>query len=292
MAFKVLRLDQLIMDSGTQSRADQVPDSVVQEYMGLRADGVVLPPISVVSDGVHHWPTGWLYSVSGWKNPSVTIRFRQMLRPGLSKMRYGRRSPQTDTHGVARTNADKRKAVLLALAHPHAKGMKSREIAKHTGVHHSTVCAILNEQKVGSSVGIRQEAVACEPSRRPKVSDRTSVATEAAPEPSACITAEQSGSGVVPEKCRVQHAPGDVTGDAGGGEPVKPDTVSGKRKSRKARTPAQEMVDIQKELGALERHIDNFHRETGQDMLYNRARASFRQVAVTLSEWAKAVEPF
>lgn len=52
------------------------------------------------------------------------------------------------THGLRRTNDDKRRAVEAALRHPNAATMSNVLIAKHCGVHQSTV-AIFRKPKDG-----------------------------------------------------------------------------------------------------------------------------------------------
>lgn len=48
-------------------------------------------------------------------------------------------------NGLHRTNEDKRKAVLAALAHPKGRGMSDRAIAQHCGVGHVMVNRIRGE---------------------------------------------------------------------------------------------------------------------------------------------------
>ena len=76
------------------------------------------------------------------------------------------------------------------------------------------------------------------------------------------------------------------------GEKTLADSLSPTSRPRKARTPAKEVADVQKEFGILERHIADLNRSTDQQMLYNRCRASCRQLTETLDQWAKEVEPF
>ena len=47
--------------------------------------------------------------------------------------------------GLRRTNADKRKAVRLALLHPYSRAWSDRLIGKHVGVDHVTVGRVRRE---------------------------------------------------------------------------------------------------------------------------------------------------
>jgi hypothetical protein len=58
------------------------------------------------------------------------------------------------SHGLRRSNADKRNAVKMALLHPKGVDSSDRQIAKHVGVHPDTVGVIRRELE--TTVGIRQ----------------------------------------------------------------------------------------------------------------------------------------
>ena len=58
-------------------------------------------------------------------------------------------------HGLRRTNADKRHAIMKALVHPKSAGLSARQLAEHIGVHHSTVADYLNERE--GAVGNRHD---------------------------------------------------------------------------------------------------------------------------------------
>ena len=55
-------------------------------------------------------------------------------------------------HGLRRTNADKRRAVELALLHPKGAGMSNVRIAKYTGVNEGTVRNIRRELESSSEI--------------------------------------------------------------------------------------------------------------------------------------------
>jgi len=109
-----IRLDSIRLDAGTQTRA-HIDDSVVGEYAEAMARGDRFPPVVVfqingefiMADGFHR----------------VKAARRAKLKHIIAEIRKGSRKDAlrfalgaNDTHGLRRTNGDKRRAVELALA--------------------------------------------------------------------------------------------------------------------------------------------------------------------------------
>jgi hypothetical protein len=101
------------VDGGTQSRA-VLQESVVEEYASALIEGASFPPVVVFYDGSTHWLADGFH------------RFRAHEKLGLADIpadvRQGTRRDAilfsvgaNETHGLRRTNEDKRRAVLTLL---------------------------------------------------------------------------------------------------------------------------------------------------------------------------------
>lgn len=126
-----LGLAEVSVDGGTQTRADGTVPAVVEEYADLLRAGVELPPVEVVEEDVMHWLWDGFHRYQAARLAGRdTVRCR--ITPGtLADARWLALSANK-AHGLRRSNADKRRAVELALAiHPE---MSDRAIAEHCGV--------------------------------------------------------------------------------------------------------------------------------------------------------------
>lgn len=148
-----LRLDDLTTDSAFQSRVGTAED-VVEEYADLFRCGVRLPPISVcrvgeilvVVDGFHRVAAAKLAGL-GTIAAQVTVADRAtalLMAAGANT-----------THGLRRSNADKRRAVEMLLADPECARRSANWLAKACGVSQPFVSKILE----ADSNGLNREAV-------------------------------------------------------------------------------------------------------------------------------------
>ena len=131
-----------------------IDQSVVEEYAEvLRGDARALPPIDVflvgteetpyVVDGYHRWHAHRLVE-SEW------LRCNVVGRGTLDEGRWvSTRSNRT--HGLRRSNEDKRAAVLSALATEIGQEQSNRVIAEHVGVSADLVSAVRSEWEASLS---------------------------------------------------------------------------------------------------------------------------------------------
>jgi hypothetical protein len=130
-------IDELVIDPELQCRK-RINKRVVEDYFQGMKRGDKFPPLRAVRVGKQ------LLLVEG------RHRLEAARRRGLKKVKVlvisGTRedaiwlaAAANKDHGLRRTNADKERAVKTALAHPRAKGLSDREIAKHVGVSHQMV---------------------------------------------------------------------------------------------------------------------------------------------------------
>lgn len=138
MTEKTVPIEDVILDERCQARAE-VSHETVTEYADAYRSGAKLPPVDVFA------VLGKLYLVDGFHRLAALrvaeesfARVRIVGEGNLDAAIWHATSVNA-AHGLRRSNADKRRAVLLALRSAIGSEQSSRTIAEHVGVHHSTV---------------------------------------------------------------------------------------------------------------------------------------------------------
>lgn len=134
---QTLNLDQIRIDGGTQPRVS-IDEQVVAEYAELYSSGVDLPPVVVFFDGATYWLADGFhryYANKKINSDYVFAHVHQGLRRDAILYSVGANAQ----HGLRRTNADKRKAVLIILEDEEWSKWSDREIARRCGVSDKTV---------------------------------------------------------------------------------------------------------------------------------------------------------
>lgn len=137
-------LDEFRIEEACQAR-EQIDPEVVDDYAELYRAEAELPPIEcfdvddalVVVDGFHRVTAAEKAGV-GWLRCTVVGQ-------GSIDDAIWRATGANQAHGLRRSNADKRKAVRLALESKAGVGKSDRAIAEHTGVDHKTVARVRAE---------------------------------------------------------------------------------------------------------------------------------------------------
>ena len=132
-----LTLDSIRLDGGTQPRA-RLNDERVAEYAENLQAGVVFPPVEVCYDGHGYWLWDGFHRVHACRLlglEGIDTNVTAGTQADAQWLSYSANS----THGLQRSNEDKRRAVLAALGHPRGASASDREIAQHVGVHFETV---------------------------------------------------------------------------------------------------------------------------------------------------------
>ena len=157
-----LPIDSISIDGGTQAR-EIINMATVAEYAAAMEEGEALPPGVVFFDGTkHHLGDGFhrfhAHRKIGATSFECEVRTGTLLDAKLYA--YG----ANKAHGLQRTNADKRKAVLGMLAD--FSDWSDRAIARHVGVTHPFVAAIRNPEVAARQADTR---TASKPAKSPKV---------------------------------------------------------------------------------------------------------------------------
>lgn len=130
-----LDIKKIRTDGGTQPRAS-LDDAVVAEYAEAIGNGATFPPGIVFYDGEEHWLADGFHRLAGHaaaERKKMACEVRQGTRRDAVLFSVGANA----THGLPRTNADKRRAVTTLLNDPEWVKWSDREIARRCGVSHN-----------------------------------------------------------------------------------------------------------------------------------------------------------
>lgn len=127
----LIRIDAIIKDQATQCRA-AMQQEVIDEYAARMEAGDNFPPIEVYGNGKGYYiGDGWYRTFAAEKNGADLIN-AEVHKGGRREAIKAAVGANADPRAVRRTNADKRKAVEIALKE--FPGLSSRQIAELCGV--------------------------------------------------------------------------------------------------------------------------------------------------------------
>lgn len=127
-----LSLTSIRLDGGTQPRT-AINDEVVQDYAFSMMEGQILPAVTVFYDDVDYWLADGFHRYHAARQicrETIDADIKQGTRRDAVLYSVGTNT----THGLRRTNADKRRAVETLLNDPEWARWSNREIARRCGV--------------------------------------------------------------------------------------------------------------------------------------------------------------
>lgn len=125
-----LAIAQIRIDGETQPRV-QIDIATVDEYAEDMATGFPFPPLTVYHDGKAYWLADGFHRYHAAMKAGQTV-VQATVMPGTVKDARWHACGANRAHGLRRTNADKRRAVEMALEmHPEKS---DRALAEHVGV--------------------------------------------------------------------------------------------------------------------------------------------------------------
>lgn len=132
MKLKTINVKAIRIDGGTQSRVE-INDETVNEYADAIKAKAVFPPMVVFYDGADHWLADGFHrwhalNKAGKASTEIDLRIGTRREAVLFSFGVNR------THGMRRTNADKRKAVVSMLDDPEWAAWSDNKIADTCGV--------------------------------------------------------------------------------------------------------------------------------------------------------------
>ncbi len=129
-----------IQDGGAQMRIEMKPD-VVREYADDMADGHIFPPVVVYFDGTTYWLADGYHRVDAARLlDRETIEAE--VRAGGERDAILHGVGSNASHGLRRTQADKRKAVERLVRDEEWGKWSNRKIAEAARVDHKTVAKV------------------------------------------------------------------------------------------------------------------------------------------------------
>ncbi len=132
-----------IQDGGAQMRVEMKPD-VVRDYADDMAAGAIFPPVLVYHDGTDYWLADGFHRVAAARKiERETIDAE--VREGTARDAIIQGIGANASHGLRRSQADKRRAVERLLRDEEWSKWSDRKIAKVAKVDHKTVGKIRRE---------------------------------------------------------------------------------------------------------------------------------------------------
>lgn len=129
---ELLPIASLRRDGGTQPRAGLDPVTV-EAYADSAREGARFPDIGVVYDGTDHWVWDGFHRIAGFEAAGLA-EIGAEVRSGTRRDAVLLAAGANATHGLRRTNEDKRRAVLILLGDPEWAAWSDREIARRAHV--------------------------------------------------------------------------------------------------------------------------------------------------------------
>lgn len=129
---KVLNINALVLDQKLQSRTE-ISQQTIEEYFYDIQAGDEFPPVLVYFDGVHYYLTDGYHRYHGYKKADRASILCEVVN-GTFRDAILRASGVNDKHGMRRTTADKRKAVMTLLDDFEWSMWSNSEIARRCGV--------------------------------------------------------------------------------------------------------------------------------------------------------------
>jgi hypothetical protein len=171
----MLELERIRTDGGTQTRS-QIDMGVTAEYAEAMKAGAQFPPVDVFYDGTDYWLADGFHRhgaahLAGWAGVLARVHQGTVRNAILFSARANR------THGLRRSNADKRRAVETLLRDDEWAQLSNRGIGEICGVAHTFVGDIRTELS-GSGHQMPQE-------RQVQRGKQSYTFTPAAPQPKA-----------------------------------------------------------------------------------------------------------
>lgn len=128
----MLSLELIRIDGDTQARV-QLDQATVDEYADAYLSGAEFPPVTVFFDGVERWLADGFHRYFAAKKAGKKKILEHVI-PGTKRDAILYSLKANATHGLKRTNADKRKAVETLLRDPEWVQWSDNKIAQTCGV--------------------------------------------------------------------------------------------------------------------------------------------------------------
>lgn len=148
MKLTSVQISEIRTDGDTQNRCELDRD-LVSEYSRVMLEGAVFPPMQVFFDGTHYWLADGFHRHAAYVDIGKAFVDIQVKEGSLRDAQLYSFSANAN-HGMRRTNADKRKAVLAMLADAEWCQWSDREIARACCVSHEFASRLRKEASLST----------------------------------------------------------------------------------------------------------------------------------------------
>jgi hypothetical protein len=144
MTTRAIPLDEVVDDAAAQMRVAGVNPSIVDEYARAMQEGATFPPILTFHDSDAYHVSDGFHRVAAARQANLGEILAEV-REGSARDAVLAAAGANATHGIRRTNADKRHAIERLLADPAWGRWSDHEVARACHVDHKTVGRVRRE---------------------------------------------------------------------------------------------------------------------------------------------------
>lgn len=144
-----IALADIVIDGGTQPRGGLSIETVA-DYQAAMEEGAKFPPLTIYFDGVNHWLADGFHRYHACRQIGL-LKVTADIRTGTVRDAILYAVGANTSHGLRRSNADKRRAVHLLLKDDEWRRWSDRSIAAKCGVGHQLVSALRAQLDESSS---------------------------------------------------------------------------------------------------------------------------------------------
>ena len=137
-------LDEIVASADTQMRVVGIDPGTVASYADDLRAGAVFPPIKVYHDGAKYHLADGFHRVEAARQIGREVVLAEVLQ-GTCRDAILAACAANATHGLRRTNEDKRRAITAMLKDPEWARWSDRAIAKACAVDHKSVAKVRRE---------------------------------------------------------------------------------------------------------------------------------------------------
>ena len=132
-----MNIADITIDDRCQPR-EQLDEAVVTDYAKAMTTGATFPPVTVFHDGTTSWLADGFHRLAAAKEAGLAM-IGATIKVGSLRDAMLYAVGANSTHGLRRSNSDKRRAVEILLSDPEWASWSDREIARQCGVSHPFV---------------------------------------------------------------------------------------------------------------------------------------------------------
>jgi hypothetical protein len=135
-----IALSDIILDERLQTR-EMLNSEAVEDYAARYAEGAEMPAVTLFRDGGTNWLADGFHRVAAARKAGKE-RILAMARDGSFRDALLFAAGANASHGLRRSNADKRRAVEMLLSDTECAGWSAYQVAEHCGVGRSLVADV------------------------------------------------------------------------------------------------------------------------------------------------------